>query len=390
MNSELIHRRPRDQGQMESQSLAAIVESSDDAIIGKNLNGIIITWNKGAEQLFYYTAEEITGKPMTMIIPPDRFHEERSILQRIRRGERVIDYETIGRRKDGSLFEISLTVSPVRDADGKIIGASKIARDITERKRAEKEIQLVNRELEQHVNDRTRELKVVGQRLRESQVLAAVGTAAAKIIHDMASPLSAISTSVQLQERYLATGSGPLDQLIAGTTRDLKHETARIQTLVEELRQFSRPLQLKIARVNLAKMVTEIIREMALRHKNSGVEFAHKLPEDLPPVAVDDEKLDRVLSNLCKNAIEAMPEGGKLIVRCFTREEKIVVTEIEDTGCGIPTEMNVFEPFTTSKANGWGLGLSIVQHIISAHNGTIEYVSEPGKGTTFTICLPAA
>ena len=131
-----------------TQRIASIVESSDDAIVSKDLNGIITTWNKGAERIFGYTAEEIIGKPVTILIPPDRHDEEPAILERIRRGERVEHYETVRQRKDGSRVDISLTVSPVRNADGKIIGASKIARDITERKRKEAQIVVLAREAE--------------------------------------------------------------------------------------------------------------------------------------------------------------------------------------------------------------------------------------------------
>ena len=132
---------------LDARRLAAIVESSDDAILAKNLDGIIITWNQGAGRLFGYTADEAVGKPVTMLIPEDRYDEEPNILARIRRGERIDHYETIRRRKDGSLVEISLSVSPILSADGRIVGASKIARDITERRRAQEKQQLLLREI---------------------------------------------------------------------------------------------------------------------------------------------------------------------------------------------------------------------------------------------------
>jgi PAS domain S-box-containing protein len=131
-----------------TQRIASIVESSDDAIIGKDLNGIISSWNKAAERIFGYEAEEVIGKPVTILIPPDRQHEEPVILARIRRGERVENYESVRQRKDGSLFDISLTISPIKNAEGKIVGASKIARDITERKRSAEQITLLAREAE--------------------------------------------------------------------------------------------------------------------------------------------------------------------------------------------------------------------------------------------------
>ena len=133
--------------------LASIVESSDDAIISKDMNGVIATWNAAAERLFGYTADEAIGNPVTMLIPPDRHNEEPGILHRIRRGERVDHYETVRRRKDGSLIEISLTISPIRNSDGRIVGASKIARDITERRRAETTKELLINEMKHRVRN---------------------------------------------------------------------------------------------------------------------------------------------------------------------------------------------------------------------------------------------
>src|SRR5215510_11611973 len=146
-------------GETFAERLAAIVESSDDAIISKDLNGIIASWNKGAERIFGYVAEEVIGKPILILIPQDRQNEETFILERIRRGERVDHYDTVRIRKDGNLVDISLTVSPVMDASGKIVGASKIARDITERKRAQDRQTLLTLEI-QH---RTKNLFAVVQ-----------------------------------------------------------------------------------------------------------------------------------------------------------------------------------------------------------------------------------
>lgn len=133
--------------------LAAIIESSEDAIISKSLQGVITTWNKGAERLFGYTAEEAVGRPITMVIPEDRLDEEPTILARIRSGERVDHFETIRRRKDGTFIDISLTISPIRDGDGNIIGASKIARDISDRKRAAQHQDLLLREMHHRVKN---------------------------------------------------------------------------------------------------------------------------------------------------------------------------------------------------------------------------------------------
>jgi len=243
-----------------------------------------------------------------------------------------------------------------------------------------------NQDLEQCVHDRTRELENTHRRLREAQVLGTLGTAAAKVIHDLANPLNAISTSVQLLERYLKTNSER--HLVAGIVEDLKEENVRVHKLIEELRQFTRPLELNLEPVNVTKILLQVIHEVSIVCKDShSIEIEPKLSEALPMVTADPEKLTRVFLNLCKNSLEAMPEGGKLTLRCYAREKNIIV-EVQDTGCGISKDMNIFESFTTSKADGWGLGLSIVRQIILAHGGTIDYVSDVGKGTTFIICLP--
>jgi PAS domain S-box-containing protein len=149
----LVDISDRKRADAHAQRLASIVESSDDAIVSKDLNGIITSWNRGAERLFGYTPEEVLGKPVTTLIPPDRMDEEPEILERVRRGERVDHYDTVRRRKDGSLIDISLTVSPVKDSDGRIIGASKIARDITERKRAQEQQKLLVREMQHRIKN---------------------------------------------------------------------------------------------------------------------------------------------------------------------------------------------------------------------------------------------
>jgi PAS domain S-box-containing protein len=149
----LVDISDRERADLDAQRLASIVESSNDAIISKSLDGIITSWNRGAERLFGYTAEEVIGKAVTILIPEDRMSEEPEILERIRRGKRVDHYDTVRRRKDGSLIDISLTVSPLKEADGRIIGASKIARDITERKRAQERQKLLVNEMQHRIKN---------------------------------------------------------------------------------------------------------------------------------------------------------------------------------------------------------------------------------------------
>jgi signal transduction histidine kinase len=261
---------------------------------------------------------------------------------------------------------------------------------IRDRERAEEKLQQLNKGLEKRVNDHTRELEDAYRKLRESEVLGALGTATAKILHDLTNPLNAILIMIQIQEEYLTHDSAQVHELIADTLKDMREQAARVHALITELKQFSRPSELQLEPVDLAKMVTQVIHEVrSIPQQPSLVEFEQKLSDDLPLVMADKEKLSRVLMNLCKNAIEAMPKGGKLGLRCYMREKNMVL-EVEDTGCGIPNDVNIFEPFVTSKPRGWGLGLSIVRQIVSAHNGEIEYKSEDGRGTIFKIYLPGA
>jgi PAS domain S-box-containing protein len=183
--------------------LRAIVDSSDDAIISKDLNGIITSWNKGAERLFGYAAHEAIGKSVTLLIPADRLEEEPHILERLKRGERVDHFETVRQRKDGSTLDISLTISPVRDAHGQIVGASKIARDITERRRIESELQQHRHHLEKLVDRRTAELAAMHERLRRSERLSSLGTLSAGLGHDIGNVMMPLNVHIDAMQGKL-------------------------------------------------------------------------------------------------------------------------------------------------------------------------------------------
>jgi len=242
------------------------------------------------------------------------------------------------------------------------------------------------KDLERNVVERTKELEVANRQLQSAQVVASLGTAVAKIIHEIMQPLNTLFTALQLHEHYLKDRKENPDEQTTKFIEVTREELLRLRDLLNELREFSRPFTLNLSSVNLPAIVTNVI-DMELNQKPIVIE--HEFPEDLPPVMADSEKLRSVLVNLCKNAIEAMPDGGKLTLRGH-RSGKNVCLEVEDNGAGVPAGVNIFEPFTTSKPTGWGLGLSIVRQIVLAHKGTIEYQSEPGRGTVFRMCLPAA
>ena len=272
-----------------------------------------------------------------------------------------------------------------------------------EHKRAAVALQNARDELELRVQERTAELVAANEalriemterqraqeKLRHSQRLAAIATAAAKLAHEIGNPLNGLATTVQILERSLGKQKPLADDLLSSTVQDLKQEINRLQSLLQGWRALARPQQLNLQPTSLATLTAEILRAQLPYYTERDIQLEQIFSPEFPLVIADQEKLAQVLLNLCKNAVEAMPQGGKLTLRgCST--EAHVVLEVSDTGVGIPEGLNIFEPFTTTKEVGTGLGLAIVQQIIAAHQGTISYTSTPDQGTIFTITLPVA
>lgn len=362
--------------------LAAIVESSEDAIISKTLSGIIMTWNKGAEKLFGYSVSEAVGQPVTMLIPPEYVDEEPKILEKIRRGETVDHYETVRRRKDGTHIDISLTVSPIREEGGNIIGASKIARDITDRKRAEEE--------------RTKILILAQEARKEAETANRTKDEfLATVSHELRTPLNAILGWARLLR------AGRLDQ--AGVTRayETLENNARAQAqLIEDLLDVSRiisgKLRLDVRPLDLATVIEAAIETTRPAADAKGIRVV-KVLDPLPsPVTGDGDRLQQVVWNLLSNAIKFTPKGGRVLIR-LERVNSHVEIIVSDTGIGIKPEFlpHVFDRFRqadgsiTRLSGGLGLGLAIVRHLVELHGGTVSADSQPGEGATFTVQLPA-
>jgi PAS domain S-box-containing protein len=365
-----------------SRRLAAIVESSEDAIISKDLNGIITTWNQSAERIFGYTAEEIVGKPITLLIPPDRHDEEPGILERIRRGERIEHYETVRRRKDGTLLDISLTVSPIRDALGNIMGASKIARDITRRKLTEKAL----RQSEERSRQEARELE---KQLIMSGRLVSIGEVTASMAHEFNNPLGIIMGFVEdmLGSTDPASPNYRALQII-------DEEAKRCRQIVRDLMEYARPKSTEFCSTSIADIIEKTLQLVENRLYKQKVAGEKIIEPDLPRIQADASQLEQVLVNLYLNAIDAMPEGGKLTIKAgIARSDgcATAIITVSDTGLGIAdTDLpKIFQPFfTAKKRRGIGLGLPICQRIVKNHGGRIEVESQQGKGSTFKIYLP--
>lgn len=227
------------------------------------------------------------------------------------------------------------------------------------------------------------------EQLIENRRLAAIGTAVARIAHEIGNPLNGMSLAAQILERRLAKPGWHLEEAVQASLRSLREEIRRLNRLLEDLRSFSRREKYDFQRISLAVIAGEVFTMEKENYADRGVLVEQVFPGNLALVRADRDKLKQALWNLCKNALEAMPQGGTLALEAHQSGADVVL-EIRDTGVGIPPGVDIFEPFSTTKSSGSGLGLVVVRQIISAHGGTITYKSEPGRGTTFRMTLPRA
>ncbi len=357
--------------------LASIIDSSEDAIIGKDLNGIITSWNRGAQSIYGYSAEEMVGRSVAILAPDDRADEIPAILRKIRNGETVSHFESIRVTKDGRHLNISLTVSPIRDTDGSIIGASVIGRDITANKRAE-------------------------DQLRQAQKMEAIGRLAGGVAHDFNNILGIITACGELLQSRIAAQTGATQYL-----DNIRKAADRGATLTRQLLVFSRQQVVQPTVVDLNQRLRETSKLLRpLMGDDVEVVVLNRTPSSL--VEADPVQLDQVVLNLAVNARDAMPKGGKLILETSIvsfdealaaqhtplQVGKYVLLAVSDTGIGMdqPTARRIFEPFFTTKevGKGTGLGLAVVYGIVRQSGGHVIVYSEPNQGTTFKIYLPSA
>jgi PAS domain S-box-containing protein len=375
-NAELNERTNRQLWEYRAR-LASIIDSSEDAIIGKDLNGIVTSWNRGAEHVYGYSAEEMVGNSIAVISPADRSDEIPGILKKIRRGETVSHFESVRVTKDGRHLNISLTVSPIRDAQGTIVGASAIGRDITAHKRAE-------------------------DQLRQAQKMEAIGRLAGGVAHDFNNILGIITACVELLEARIDPKAAPQQYI-----DNVRKAAERGATLTRQLLAFSRQQVVQTTVLDLNARLREtskLLRPLM----GDDVEVIISRRSSAAVVEGDPVQLDQVILNLAVNARDAMPKGGKLILETSNIEMdetmaaqhapltagKYVQLTVSDTGTGMDsaTAARIFEPFFTTKdvGKGTGLGLAMVYGIVRQSNGHILVYSEPGRGTTFKIYLPSA
>jgi len=357
--------------------LALTVDSSQDAIITKNLDGVITSWNRGAEEIYGYRAEEVIGKSISILAPPERADEIPGILERIKRGERVDYFESVRVSKDGRHLNVSISVSPVCNAEGRTVGASAIARNITAHKRAE-------------------------EQLRQAQKMEAVGRLAGGVAHDFNNILGIITASCELL-------SGRVDPTALGLPYidNIRKAAERGASLTHQLLSFSRRQPLQPRLLDLTERLKEVSK---LLRPLMGDDVQVLLQPGPQPAIVeaDGGQLDQIVLNLAVNSRDAMPRGGKLILetvvtdfdQAFAAQHppmtagRYVMLAVSDNGTGMDetTVSHIFEPFFTTKetGKGTGLGLATVYGIVKQNGGHIWVYSEPGCGTTFKVYLPCA
>jgi PAS domain S-box-containing protein len=393
----------RRQAELTREHLAAIVESSEDAIIGKTLDGRITSWNRSAEHLYGYTAAEALGQPITLLCPPEVPDEIPALLERLARGERVTHYETQRVRKDGTRLDVALTISPIRAPTGQIIGASKIARDVTERKRLGAALQEAYATLEQRVQERTAALTAANEALhheiaerqrleRETQRaerFALLGRLAAGVSHELRNPLGATFLHADLLEEELRSPSPESHEEMAQAVAEIKSNLARVDDIVQDYLSLVRVTQMERTPQNLGVAVQAWVTEWQGAARARGVTLQFDGLADLGTVRCHPSSLRRAVLNLIQNALDAMPQGGMLTLTGAGTATHVRL-QVRDTGSGIPPDQlpQLFEPLYTTKPEGTGLGLYIVQEIIAAHGGQVRVDSRVGQGTTFILTLP--
>ena len=352
----------------------AIVDSSEDAIVSKDLRSTVMSWNKAAERIFGYSAEEMIGESIIKILPRERLDEERQILARLQRGERVEHFETRRQRKDGNIIDVSLTISPIRNAEGVVVGASKIARDITEQKAA------------------LRKLAETHEQLQRSDRLKAEFLTT--LSHELRTPLNAILGWVQI----LKEGATKEDiaQGISIIERNVRVQSQMIEDLLDMSRIEAGKVSLDFQRVDLAAVVSAGIETVRPAVNAKDIRLTSAFASVNGIVMGDKDRLQQVVWNLLANAVKFTPKNGRIHV-VIKRVDSHVEIDVRDSGQGIAPEFlgQVFDRFrqadatTTRRHRGLGLGLSIVKNLSELHGGSVRVTSQgEGLGATFTVSLP--
>jgi PAS domain S-box-containing protein len=386
---DISERRQLQTAEAAQSFLGALVESADDAIISKDLNGIVTSWNPGAEQLFGYTAAEMIGKPIALLIPENHMDEEPQILSRIRRGERLSHYETRRVRKDGAHIDVSLTVSPIKDSLGRIIGASKIARDISlQKKAASRETELLKESQEAR-----RQAEIARRHAEEANL--AKDEFLAIVSHELRTPITAILGWT----RMLSSGKINAEQqknAFEVLDRNSRAQAQLIEDLLDISRIMSGRFRIEFKTVDIVGVIGAAVDSLLPASAARGIVLEQDLSKEAGSIIGDAQRLQQVVWNLLSNAIKFSPRNSVVRIQ-LRRADSQIELRVIDKGSGInPTFLpSVFHRFSqenstiTRRNAGLGVGLSIVKSIVELHGGTVSAFSEgEGRGATFTVKIP--
>jgi PAS domain S-box-containing protein len=352
----------------EAFRLAAIVDSSEDAIVGKDLNGIVQTWNRSAERMFGYTAAEIVGRSITLIIPPDRWPEEDNVLARIRGGLAIEHFETVRRRKDGSLIEISLSVSPIRTPAGVVIGASKIARDITAQRQLIRSVEEASRVKDEFL---------------------------AMLSHELRTPLNAVLGYTRMLRMGHVTEERQ-EHVMNIIERNANVLSQLVSDVLDVSGIVTGKIKLNLATHDIAAVLAAAVDIVRPAADAKNVTLHVETDDASVPIRCDADRIQQVFWNLLSNAVKFTARGGNIDVRLAKQRGNVIVT-VTDTGIGIASSSlpYVFQRFWQGETGigrdvrGLGLGLALARHFVELHGGTIHATSPgPGQGSTFTVTLP--
>ncbi|MBN8711847.1 MAG: hypothetical protein BGO12_15780 [Verrucomicrobia bacterium 61-8] len=368
--------------QIQAAYLAAIVNSSDDAIIGKNLQSIVTSWNPAAERILGFTAEEMVGDSIKKIIPPDRLGEEEEIIAKICQGEQVSHFETIRRTRDGQLLEVSVTISPIRDGSGRIAGASTILRNISERK-------LHEREREEQL-EREKHLRTEAERANQIK-----NDFITTLSHELRTPLTAILGWSQIL-RGSANDAESVTRAVDVIYRNARTLTQLVEDMLDMNRILMGRVKLDLQILDLSSVISAAVESVSPSADLKQITITKAIDPAAAEIRGDPTRLQQVIWNLLTNAIKFTPKDGSVDILLDQYEDYARIS-VRDTGMGIKPEFlpRVFERFTqedsstTRKYGGLGLGLAIVKNLVELHGGVVAAESEgEGRGATFRVMLP--
>jgi two-component system NtrC family sensor kinase len=347
--------------------LESIVEKAGDAISVVDLDGKVLYWNEGATRIYGYQKEEVLGKNISEFLysrdPKSRAEEERlmeGLMAQVKKGEVIPNIEVKRQTKEGKEIIVSMTISPLKDAEGRTIGVSRICKDITNLKKAE-------------------------ERLISAERLSSLGELTAGVAHELRNPLAGIKINTQILAR-----KKDLPEMEKRLLNSTGEGIEKIQKIVDDMLHFAKPKASHFKEEQVNEVVEESLAIFQTKLKKGNISFVFERGENLPGIRIDAHQIQQVLINLMLNALHAMEKGGTLTIRTFLEDGGGVGVEVKDTGVGIPKSnlKKIFDPFFTTKSEGTGLGLSISAKILENHRASIDVISEEGKGSSFTIFFP--